>query len=115
MTTMAISNTRPRPCTDCWNAWAAPWNVVVTVDGKVAAAVVFTASTASPSANPGFRLNEIVTEGSCPVCATTDGPTLVTTCATVSRGISRPLDERTYSIDSARGSPWNCGATCMMT
>jgi hypothetical protein len=52
-------------------------------------------STASPRAKPGLRLNEIVTDGSWPAWAMTDGPTFVRTLATVLRGISRPAVERT--------------------
>ena len=36
MTTIAITRMRPRPCSDCSNACAAPWNVVEIVDGTVA-------------------------------------------------------------------------------
>ena len=38
------------------------------------APTLFTAATASPSAMPGFRLNESVTDGSWPVCVTDSGP-----------------------------------------
>ena len=65
------------------------------VEGIVAAAVCLIISTASPSAYPGFRLKEMVTDGSWPVCAITEGPTLVRTLATVFSGISRPALDRT--------------------
>jgi hypothetical protein len=53
------------------------------------------AFTASPSACPGFKLNEIFTDGSWPVWLTESGPTPVVTLATVLSGISFPLVERT--------------------
>ena len=71
--------------------------------------------TASPRATPGARLNEIVTDGSCPVWLTLKGPAPVVTRATVLSGISLPADDRTYNIDSAAGSCWNSGATPMIT
>src|SRR5436309_13009213 len=115
MTTIAITRINPSPCNESWNACAVPWKLVVTVEGSVAAAVDSIADTASPSATPGLRLNEIVTDGSWPVWLTLSGPTLVVTLATVLSGIRRPLDERTYNIDSAAGSFWNWGATWRMT
>ena len=39
MTTIAISRMRPRPCSESWNACAAPWNVVDIVPGRADAAV----------------------------------------------------------------------------
>ena len=46
--------------------------------------------TASPSANPGLRLNEIITDGSWPKWFTWSGPTAVFIRATDSSGIRRP-------------------------
>src|SRR2546423_13018280 len=95
---------RPRPCNESWNACAVPWNVVAIVDGSVDAAADWIVDTASPSAVPGLRLKEIVTDGSCPVWLTVSGPASVRTFTTVSRGIRLPFDERMYSIESADGS-----------
>ena len=96
MTTIAISRIRPRPCSESWNACAVPWK-----RGRRSSPAAspprsaWIASTASPSATPGFRLNEIVTDGSWPVWLTVSGPTSVVTVATVFSGISLPLDDRT--------------------
>src|SRR2546427_7201595 len=100
MTTMAMARISPRPCSESWNACAAPWKLVAIVDGKVCAAIVCTADTASPSAKPGFKLKEIVTDGSCPVWLTDSGPTDVSARATALSGINRPNEDRTYSSDS---------------
>jgi hypothetical protein len=81
-----------------------PWNVVPIVDGNVDAAALWIADTASPSANPGFRLNEIVTDGSWPVWLTDSGPASVVTFATVFSGTRFPVVDRTYSIDNEAGS-----------
>jgi hypothetical protein len=53
------------------------------------------ALTASPSAIPERRLNESVTDGSCPVWLTDSGPTPVDMVATVLSGMSFPVFERT--------------------
>ena len=39
MTTTAIARINPIPLSESWNAWAAPWKLVTTVDGSVDAAV----------------------------------------------------------------------------
>src|SRR5438552_18458003 len=115
MTTIAITRINPSPCSESWNACAVPWKLVVTVEGSVAAANAWIADTASPNATPGLRLNEIVTDGNWPVWLTLSGPTLVVTLATVLSGISRPVEERTYNMESAAGSFWNSDATWTMT
>ncbi len=52
---------------DCWNAWAVPWNDPCAVCGRLSSrCVCWITLTASESAMPGSRLNEIVTDGSCP-------------------------------------------------
>src|SRR5262249_62013237 len=43
-----------------------------------------------PNAAPGFRPNEIVTAGSCPLWLTVCGPTTWFVCASVSRGTTVP-------------------------
>src|SRR6185369_2953571 len=120
-------------------ACAAPWKLVVIVPGNTLRAVWFTWVTASPSATPGFRLNESVTAGSCPRWLIDIGPSDFVILATVESGtIPDPVDgfeeldelsspeltgfcawvapiERTYSIDSADGSIWNCGCNSMIT
>ena len=61
---------------DDWNACALPWKVVITEEGmpisRDASAI---ASTACPSATPGWRLKVSVTAGNCPWCVTESGPT----------------------------------------
>ena len=45
-------------------AWALPWKVVASEAGfPLCCSTCWMAATASPSATPGFRLNEIVTDG----------------------------------------------------
>ena len=92
---MATSSSRPRPCSDDWNACAVPWNDVVTLEGSVPLAVFSIASTASPSEVPGFRLNESVTEGSWPEWLTTVGPMVVENFAMLLSGTSCPDEART--------------------
>ena len=57
----------------------------------------------------------MVTDGSWPVWLTLSAPAPVVTVATELSGTSLPVDERTYSIDSAAGSCWNSGATPRIT
>ena len=88
MTTIAMIRISPRPFSESWNACAVPWNVVEIADGSVAARRCLISSTASPSASPGLRLNEIVTDGSWPVWLTVSGPASVVIVASVFNGMS---------------------------
>ena len=74
MTKIARASTQPRPCIESWNACAVPWKLPDTVPGSVSRAASCTRATASPSATPGRRLNDSVTDGSCPVWLTDSGP-----------------------------------------
>ena len=61
------SNRTPCPLSEAWNAWAVPWNDVLSVAGtRSSRCMRSTWATASLSETPGFRLNEIVTDGSWP-------------------------------------------------
>ncbi len=52
---------------ELWKACAVPWKLPVMVAGRrMAADARLMASTASPSAAPGARLNDSVTAGNCP-------------------------------------------------
>ena len=52
---------------DDWNACALPWKLVGSEAGlPISCSTCWIASTASPSATPGGRLNEIVTDGNWP-------------------------------------------------
>ena len=115
MTRMAITSRSPRPCTEDLKAWAVPWKLVVMVAGRRPLAAASTAFTASPSDTPGFRLNDSVTAGSCPMWLTDSGPTVCVRLATALSGTRAPDVARTYSIDSAAGSAWYAGSSCMMT
>ena len=55
------------------------------------------------------RLNESVTDGSCPMWLTDSGPTVCRVVTTADSGTSLPPGACTYSIDSAAGSRWYCG------
>ena len=63
--------------------------------GSVFAASCWISVTASPSATPGLRLNEMVTDGICPVWLMVSGPACVVAVVTESSAMSRPVDERT--------------------
>src|SRR5207253_8784824 len=105
----------PRPCCEDWNACAVPANPVVIVAGRVCLATRLTAVTASPSEPLGRRLNEIVTDGSCPECATLSGPTPRSNPATADRGTRVPCAPGTYSFASAVSSSWSRGRTSRST
>ena len=81
---------------DSWNACAVPCTNCV-ADGRAGSIDACQrlhgiAPVTSPSATARRQmLNEIVTEGSCPVWLTDDAPTVVLTRATVSSGIRRPV------------------------
>ncbi len=92
-----------------------PWKLPDTVLGSVSRASCSTRATASPSATPGAMLNDSVTDGSCPMWFTDCGPTLCFVVTTAESGTSFPPGACTYSIESAAGSCWYCGATCMIT
>src|SRR3954454_25055974 len=115
MTRTAISSSTLSPWSESWNACAVPWKLVEIDDGSDSVATRCTVVTASPSDTPGLRLNERVTDGSCPTWFNVSGPYPVSTDETVLSGTSDPPGARTYSIDSADGSCWNSGATCMIT
>src|SRR5512143_3665917 len=115
MTRIAISRRIPRPFKEVWNAWAVPWKLVVMEAGRVARATLSTADTASPSAMPGRRLNERVTEGSWPRWFTRSGPTPGVSRATAESGTDNPEEDRTYNRESAAGSVWNFGRSSRMT
>src|SRR5206468_2715214 len=94
---------------------AVPCGLPTTVAGRVRLAAASTSDSASPSATPGARENDNVTDGSCPVWLTDCGPTPGVKLATVLSGISLPADDRTYSMDNASGRSWYSGATRMIT
>src|SRR5450756_566194 len=73
---MASASTQPRPVIESWNACAVPWKLPEIVAGNVSRATACTRATASPSAIPGRRLNESVTDGNWPVWLTDSGPTV---------------------------------------
>ena len=55
------------PASADWNALALPWKVVTSDAGlPLSCSNCRIAATASPSATPGFRLNEIVAAGNMP-------------------------------------------------
>src|SRR5881296_93153 len=112
---MASSSRKKRPCWLDWNACAVPENPVLMVDGSVCRAAFWTSLTAVPSDTPGGRLNDSVTEGSCPLWFTLNGPTSLDAEATDVSGISLPLCERRYSSPSADGSRWYSGKSSRIT
>jgi hypothetical protein len=83
--------------------------------GKIFAACAPTIFVAVPSATPGLKLNERVTDGSCPEWFTLNGPALWLISATALSGTSDPLFERTYRRLSADRSRWNCGKSSITT
>ena len=95
MTSTATTNSSPRLRRDDSNTWAVPWKLAVIVAGSMPRAIRFSSATASPSANPGRRLKEMVTEGSWPLWLMDSGPYPWLMRASTSRGTSAPEDERT--------------------
>jgi hypothetical protein len=66
MTIIVINIRIARLASEFWNSAAAPWNCPLTVSGSRLSATLFTRVSALPSAAPGARPNETVTDGSCP-------------------------------------------------
>src|SRR5437867_10154460 len=66
MTKIAITRSASSPACAAWNACAVPEKLVETDDGSAVRASRCTSFTASPSATPGRRLKDRVTDGSCP-------------------------------------------------
>ena len=71
-----ISSSTPSPCCESWNACAVPEKFAGDASPAASArATRLTAATAAPRlTRPAARLNEIVTDASCPECATLCGP-----------------------------------------
>ena len=68
-----------------------PWKPVEIVAGRLKSrSMLWIAVTASPSAKPGARLNEIVTDGCWPWWLTSSGPTDCTGMVTADSGIDCP-------------------------
>ena len=65
------------------------------MEGSVALASLSTSAVAWPSATPGFRLKESVTEGSWPEWLTVSGPMPGVILTSESSGTSWPFAERT--------------------
>src|SRR6266704_2487840 len=80
-----------------WKAWAVPVKFVVMLEGSVCRATRCTSATAVPMETPGFRLNEMVTEGSCPEWLTVSGPTLEPSVARDASGTRLPVCDLMYS------------------
>ena len=95
MTKTASTMSTIRPACVDWNTCAVPEKPVEMPAGSVRAASCDTATDACPSATPGRRLNDIVTDGTCPEWLTAVGPTLRVSVATVPSATSVPLDEGT--------------------
>ena len=106
MTKIARASTQPRPVIESWNACAVPWKLPEIVAGRVSAATDWTRATASPSATPGCRLNDKVTEGSWPVWFTDSGPTVPFVLTTVESGTRLPAGVVRWSSERAVGSRW---------
>src|SRR5882724_9248739 len=65
MTSTAANSSMPWLATACWKTWALPSKLVAIWAGRpTSAAASWIDFTASPSATPGARLNEIMTAGS---------------------------------------------------
>jgi len=92
-----------------------PENCVVTPAGRSRSASACTSSVAAPSATPGFRLNDRVTEGICPEWLTATGPAVRESDATAFSGTSAPVCERMYRKPSAEMSCWYCGSSSSTT
>src|SRR3972149_1308902 len=106
MTRMAITSRIPIPWSDAWKAWAVPWKLVVMEAGGGTRATLSPAAPAGPREIPGWRLKEMVTEGSWPRWFTRRGPTPGVIVATAFKGTRPPAEERTESRGRASGLAW---------
>ena len=103
------------PLSESWKAWAVPWDLALTESGNSGRLTRSTAATPSLRATPGRRLYEMVTAGNCPSWFTAMGPTPGLILATVDRGTSSPLEERTYRRVRASGLRWKSLRTSTKT
>src|SRR6476646_2449888 len=100
MTNTASTMSAMSPAWVDWNTCAVPEKPVEMSAGRVRAASCDTAADAGPSATPGRRLNDIVTDGTWPEWLTDVGPALRVSVATVPSAMSVPFVEGTYSCRS---------------
>ena len=79
----------PWLATACWKTWALPSKLVAMLAGRpISAAAALMSATAWPSATPGARLNEMITDGSWAMWLTVSDVGLSLRLATVSSGTS---------------------------
>src|SRR5262249_24253530 len=115
MTKIAMPSSASMPACVDWNACAVPENAVLIDDGRVLAAIFDTSSVACPSATPGRRLNESVTDGSWPEWFTLSAPAVCVMVATALNGTSAPDFDRTCRSGSADRSSWYFGNSSITT
>src|ERR1035437_2955841 len=115
MTNTASTRRSVSPCWVSMNACAVPAKRADMVGGSSSADSFVMASTAVPSDAADARLNEIVTDGSCPEWFTVTGPTEYVNFATALSGTSGPRVERTQSLPSASTSCWYFGSSSITT
>ena len=81
---------------EAWKAWAVPWKLARMEAGSpIPRSTPSMAFTASPSATSGARLNDRVTDGSCPWWLTCSGVMPGVMCVKALRGTWAPVGERT--------------------
>ena len=117
MTRIASTSSPASPAWLDWNACAVPPKLVMMLDdaGITCAACCSTYCVAVPSATPARRLNESVTEGTCPEWLTESGVTVSTVVVTELSGTAAPVVLFTYSRLRAFGSRWYCFSSSSTT
>src|SRR5271157_1169656 len=86
------------------NAWAVPlYDPVIVVGTPALPSASLITLTASPSATPGARLKERVTEGNTPEWFTDRGAVAARKWVKAARGTMPPPAEETYTFFSASG------------
>ncbi len=105
-------------CSDCWNAWALPWNEPCSVAGAPSSwRARCTASVAAPSETPCARLNDRVAAGNCPWCWIERlRVRLVSTLTRLDSGTGLPVrgETRKTALNSS-GPTCRSGGASMMT
>ena len=101
-----ISSSTPSPCCESWNACAVPEKLAGDRRRqRLRARCCFTAvDRGAERRRSARRLNEIVTDASCPECATLSGPVAPLEVATSDSGTSLPLAPARRACSSAVAS-----------
>ncbi|MNO42995.1 hypothetical protein D3C76_332000 [compost metagenome] len=101
---------------EAWNASAAPWKRVCTPAGiPMSCCTCSITLTASPSATPGARLNDIITAGNWPIWAMASCAERCSICARLDRRTWPPSVVLTWICSSAWGPMSVAAEACSTT